>query len=192
MAHTNYLTHHEMLAVLAAAKKVSIRNWCLVLLGYRFGLRSQELASLTLENVKGDVLDIQRLKGSDRTTDPITSDSNPLLDAKAALHAYLRSRKDETTQFLFVNRFGYGMTRRAVYNIFEDAAFQAGMAPDRRNAHLMKHSLCVTMRLAGAPIEVIAKTVGHKDYNTTYRAYAHVARNECQTAVGNAFASAAL
>src|SRR5580698_7977331 len=127
MTTIKYLTHEEVLKVLAAAKQSSTRDWCIVLFGYRFGLRAQELASLTLANVKDGALDVQRLKGSERTTDPLMADANPLLDAKAALSAYLAEREDDTTQFLFASRLGSGLSRRSVFNIFEDAAFRAGI-----------------------------------------------------------------
>jgi integrase/recombinase XerD len=190
MATPKYLTHAEVLKVLEAAKRTSTRDWLVVLLGYRYGLRAQELASLALESIKGGVIRVERLKGSDTTTDPITSDSNPLLNVQAALSAYLSERAAETSQFLFVSRLGSGLSRRSIFNIVEDAAFHAGIEEGRRHPHLLKHSIAVTLRKSGASIEVIAKTLGHRDYNTTYKFYAHVDRSECQSAVAAAFARA--
>jgi len=120
-----YLELNEMLAVLQEAKKVSARNWAIVLFAFRFGLRASELAGLTLESVAGGYCDVQRLKGSEHTRQQITSDPNPLLDVKAALAAWMREREDSGSMFLFTSRLGSGMTRRAIYNIFEDAAFHA-------------------------------------------------------------------
>ncbi|MGA8036731.1 MAG: tyrosine-type recombinase/integrase [Candidatus Acidiferrales bacterium] len=191
MATPKYLAHWEVLKVLEAAKRTSTRDWLVVLLGYRYGLRAQELASLTLESIKGGVIRVERLKGSDNTTDPITSDSNPLLNVQAVLSAYLSERAAETSQFLFVSHLGSGLSRRSVFNIFEDAAFHAGIEAGRRNPPILKHSLCVTLRKSGASIETIAKTVGHRSYETTFRYYAHVDRAECQSAVAAAFAQCA-
>jgi site-specific recombinase XerD len=187
MPTPKYLNMSEMLAVLAEAKKVSARNWAICLFAFRFGLRCQELASLTLDSVKNGVLDIQRLKGSEHTIDEITSDPNPLLDAKAALAAWMRERKDETSLFLFVSRLGCGMTPRAIYNVFEDAAFHAGIDKDRRNIHIAKHSLGVALRKAGIDLATIAKALGHKDPATTIRYYQHVDRDEVKVAVTSAF-----
>ncbi len=190
MATPKYLTMQEMLRVLAEAKKASIRNWCLCLFAFRFGLRCQELASLTLENVASGVLDVQRLKGSEHTSDEITSDANALLDARAALSAWMRerTRAGETSCFLFVSRLGSGMTPRAVYNVFEDAAFHAGIDRDRRNVHIAKHSLGVALRKAGVDLATIAKALGHRDPATTIRFYQHVDRDEVKIAVTGAFA----
>jgi site-specific recombinase XerD len=193
MATPKYLTMNEMLAVLGEAKKTSIRNWTICLFAFRFGLRCQELASLTLNNVKNGMLDLQRLKGSEHTVDEITSNPNPMLDAQAALAAWMRERNraGETSCFLFVSRLGSGMTPRAIYNIFENAAFRAGIDADRRNIHISKHSLGVCLRKAGVDLATIAKTLGHKDPATTIRYYQHVDRDEVKVAVTRAFAKLA-
>jgi integrase/recombinase XerD len=184
----NYLKANEMLRVLAEAKRVSTRNWCLVLFAFRFGLRASELAGLTLDNVKGGVLDVQRLKGSQRTKDEIVSDPNPLLDAKKALAAWLRVRPQSSDNSLFLSRLGKGMKRRAVYELFEDAAFHAGIEGGRRNPHIAKHTLGVTLRKAGVDLATIASALGHSDPATTIRYYQHVDRDEVRTAVSGAFA----
>ena len=123
MSTIPYLTMLEMLKVLAEAKKVSNRNWCLALFAFRFGLRATELSLMSLEDVKDGHCDVRRLKGSEHTRDEITSDPNPLLDAKKALAAWLRERQDTGSVFLFTSRLGSGLKRRAIYDIFEDAAF---------------------------------------------------------------------
>jgi hypothetical protein len=62
------------------------------------------------------------LKGSEHTRQAITTDANPLLDVKACLAAYLKQREDTGSIFLFTSRLGSGMTRRAIHNVFENAA----------------------------------------------------------------------
>jgi len=193
MPTPKYLTMTEMLNVLAEAKKESTRNWAICLFAFRFGLRCQEVASLTLDNVKDGVLDVQRLKGSEHTVDEITSDPNPLLDVKGALTAWMRerTRAGETSVFLFVSRLGSGMTPRSIFRIFEDAAYRAGIDADRRNIHIAKHTLGVCLRKAGVDLATIAKTLGHKDPATTIRYYQHVDREEVKVAVQGAFAKLA-
>ncbi len=87
-----------------------------------------------------------------------------------------RTRAGETSCFLFVSRLGSGMTPRAVYNVFEDAAFHAGIDRDRRNVHIAKHSLGVALRKAGVDLATIAKALGHRDPATTIRFYQHVVK----------------
>src|SRR5271167_83334 len=156
MDSIKYLKPDEMLAVLAAAQKKSARDFCLCLFAFRFGLRSQELSNMTLEHVTDGILDCRRLKGSEHTRQAITSDSNPLLNCKRALAAWLRIRGEaDGSVFLFTSRQGGGLKRRAIFNIFEDAALEAGIERGRRNIHICKHSLAVNLRKGGAPVDIV-------------------------------------
>src|SRR6266481_1151964 len=135
-----YLELSEMTNVLAKAKEKSVRDWCLCLFAFRFGLRASELSALKLEDVQDGFCDVRRLKGSEHTRQAVTSDANPLLDAKKALVAWLRVRGEaDGSVFLFVSRNGGGLKRRAIYDIFEDAAMRAGIERGRRNIHIAKH-----------------------------------------------------
>lgn len=184
-----YLELNEMLAVLGKAREKSTRDWAICLFAFRYGLRSQELSLLKLSDVADGFCDVQRLKGSEHTRQPILSDPNPLLDAKACLAAYLRQREDAGSLFLFTSRLGSGMTRRALFNIFQDAAFRAGIDADRRNIHIAKHSLAVNLRKRGVPVDIVRAALGHKDPATTIRFYYHTDQTETAQAIQNAFAS---
>jgi integrase/recombinase XerD len=182
-----YLELSEMLAVLAQARKTSIRNWAICLFAFRFGLRASELSMLKLEDVQDGYCDCQRLKGSEHTRQQIVADPNPLLDAKAALAAWLRVREDSGSVFLFTSRLGSGMTRRAMYNVFEDAAFRAGVDPGRRKIHIAKHSLAVNLRKRGVPVDVVQKALGHARPETTIKFYYHTSQDEATAAISRAF-----
>jgi integrase len=157
----------ELIRVLEAAKKQSARNHLLILLAYKHGLRSSEVAGLKLSDVAHGHCDVHRLKGSDHTNQPLESHDNPLLDEKRALAAYLRERPETPSVFLFVSEFGprcgSGLSRRSVQNIFEDAAAAASIEPGRRNPHCAKHTLGTLLYKGGADILVIKKLLGHKD-----------------------------
>jgi integrase/recombinase XerD len=184
-----YLELNEMLNVLAEASKKSVRDHCLILFAFRFGLRASELSALKVEDVTDGFCDVKRLKGSEHTRQAITSDPNPLLDTKAVLAAYLRSRETETSIFLFTSRLGSGMTRRAIYNIFEDAAYRAGIDAGRRNIHICKHSLAVNLRKRGVSVDIVQRALGHADPGTTLRYYYHTSQDEATQAIQQAFAA---
>src|SRR6266478_2819240 len=122
-----YWKPNELLNVLSEARNISARNHLLVLLAYKHGLRSSEICALRLRDIAHGRLDCQRLKGSLHTNRPLESDPNILLDEKRALAAWLREREDAGSIFLFTSRLGFGMTRDAVADIFEDAAMRAGI-----------------------------------------------------------------
>jgi site-specific recombinase XerD len=183
-----YLKPAELLKVLQAAKDKSARDFCLILLGYKSGLRASEICRLTLDDVRGGYLDVQRLKGSLHTRRPLQHHANPLLDEIQALAEYIKERGDaDGSRILFISRNGSGLTRRAVYNLFEDAAFKAGVEAGRRNPHILKHSLSTHMRHAGMGIELIRIALGHRDLKAT-ACYLSVTSEEAGAAVDRTMA----
>lgn len=178
----------ELLAVLSEARKVSVRNHCMILFAYKHGLRATELCHIKLEDVADGRLDCQRLKGSLHTNRPLESDPNPLLDEKRALAAYLRERPDTGSIFLFISRLGSGMTRHAVRDIFEDAAFHAGIERGRRHPHCAKHTLGALAYRAGVDTFALQQLLGHRDAKAT-AVYAGVTQDEAHVAARSKMAS---
>jgi site-specific recombinase XerD len=167
MSTLKFWQPNELLAVLGEARKQSARNHCLILLGYKHGLRATELCRLTVSDVRAGRLDCRRLKGSLHTNRPLESNENPLLDEKRALAAWLSVRPDDGSMFLFTSRLGSGMTRRSIYNIFEDAAAAARIEPGRRNPHMAKHTLGALGYRSGLDVIVLQQLLGHKDLKAT-------------------------
>src|SRR5258708_4386587 len=135
----------------------------MILFAYTFGLRASELARLTVQNVQTGRLVCNTLKGSDPIDALIESDDDVLLDCRRALHNWLRLREDSGSQFLFTSRLGSGMTRRAVYDIFEDAAAAAGIEAGRRNPHLAKHTLLALAYRDGCDVFTLQQLGHHQD-----------------------------
>jgi type 1 fimbriae regulatory protein FimB len=167
----------ELLKVLTEAKKKSARNHCLILLAYKHGLRATEICRLKLTDVADGRLDCKRLKGSLHTNRPLESDPNTLLDEKRALAAWLRERADLGSVFLFTSRLGHGMTRDAIGDIFEDAAFRSGIERGRRHPHMAKHTLGSLAHRAGVPLLDLQQLLGHRDIKAT-ACYTHVTQDE--------------
>src|SRR5207302_11292006 len=88
-----YLTPDELLAVLKAAKARSARDWAMVLLAYRHGLRASEVCGLSIADVdlKAGSISIRRPKGSLHTVQPLCQHrGQPLLHEVAAPRAWPR------------------------------------------------------------------------------------------------------
>lgn len=185
-----YLTKFELLKVLQAARNKSERDFCLCLLGYTSGLRATELCRLTLEDVRGGILKVQRLKGSLRSTRVLQHNDNPLLDEIAALTSYLKVRGDaDGSRILFISRNGSGLSRRAVYDLFEDASITAGIEAGRRNPHILKHSLGQHLHIAGFGMEIIRIALGHRDIKSS-ACYVSISSAEAGNAVNKSIAFA--
>ncbi len=177
-----YLEPNELLAVLKAAKDCGAREWAMFVLAYRHGLRASEISNLTLADVRGGKLNVRRVKDSLHTIQALESHSNPLLDEKAALYAWLRERGDaDGSQFVFTSRQGSGVKRRQVYNLFNEVAFRAGIDETRRNPHILKHSLAAHLIRAGVGVAHVQQVLGHRDPKSTL-AYTHITQSEAAVA----------
>jgi integrase len=87
------LMPQEVLDLLKAARKRSTRDWTMILLAYRYGLRGSEVCGIKLADVdlKSGSISTRRLKGSLDTIQPLYQHrGQPLLDETAALRAWLR------------------------------------------------------------------------------------------------------
>ena len=52
MSTIKYWSQDELLRILTEARRESIRNHCIILFAYTFGLRSNEVANVTVQNVQ--------------------------------------------------------------------------------------------------------------------------------------------
>src|SRR6202030_4667022 len=103
------LSPQEMLALLKVAKNRSTRDWAMILLAYRHGLRASEVCGLKLADVdlKAGSMSIRRLKGSLHTIQPLYQHrGQPLLDEMAAIRSWLRTRKADGSNYLFTSQKG--------------------------------------------------------------------------------------
>jgi integrase len=97
-----YLSPEEVVAVLKAARERAVRDWAMILLAYRHGLRASEVCGLKLADIdlKAGSISIRRLKGSLSQVQPLYQHrGQPLLDEMNALRAWLRTRPADGSDF---------------------------------------------------------------------------------------------
>lgn len=142
------------------------RDFAILLLLARLGLRASEVRALELGDVRwreGEIL--IRGKG-------LIRDRLPLLpDVGKAIATYLK--KDRPTS---ASRHVF-LCRRAPYRplghpssvstIVMRAIVQAGLSPPTRGAHLLRHSLATAMVRRGASMAEIGQILRHRSPNTT-------------------------
>ena len=89
-----FLTRNELTRVLAEAKKSGAREHAMFLLGYLHGLRATEIANLTLNDIRGGKLRVQRLKGSLKSTQAIEAHAIDFTTKKLSwLHGLLIAQR---------------------------------------------------------------------------------------------------
>src|ERR1700676_3076938 len=134
-----YLSPEEVLAVLKAARARSIRDWAMVLVAYRHGLRASEVCGLKLSdvNLKDQTIRVARLKGSMLTTQPLVPPrGQPLLDELAAVRAWLKTRPADGSDFLFTSQKGGRLDRTQFFRVFRTVAESAGLPRGKRHPHV--------------------------------------------------------
>ena len=149
-----YLTKDEMQKVLVHAIHGSRRDYLMIMLGVNHGLRASEVISLKLADVADGVITVARLKGSNKTTHPLsTKESEALAD-------WLMERPDEGDRL-------FPMTRRQFGRIVKGHMLAVGVPKELAHPHSLKHSTCSQMSKAGIGIEFIRVYVGHADIKST-------------------------
>ncbi|SRR5712692_10852971 len=171
----SYLSPDELLKVLRVAKEHSLRDWCMVLVSYRHGLRASEICGLKLTDIdrKDGSISIKRLKGSLHTTQPLYQHrGQPLLDEHKAVKAYLAERPQTGGNALFVSQKGKkgGHLDRSAWNrIFKAIAEEAGMPAEKCHCHVLKHSLANHLIKGNVNLALVKQSLGHANIQSTMK-----------------------
>ena len=169
MAH---LEPAEVLAVLKAARVKGAREWAMIVLAYKHGLRASEVCNARLGDVdlKNGNFTVDRLKGSLRTTQAVTEHrGEPLLNEQKALREWLRHRRDDGSDFLFLSQKGGRLDRSQFFRLFQSIAATAGLPPEKRHPHALKHSIASHLVSANVNLALVKQQLGHKSIGSTMR-----------------------
>lgn len=145
---------------------VGRRNFAILLLLARLGLRASEVVALTLDDIDWDAgeLTVQG-KGSRVERLPLPQ------DVGQALAAYLkRGRPRCSSRNVFIRThapfIGFS-SAAAISSIVEDAIDRAGLDPPSRGAHLLRYSLATRTLGRGGSLAEIAELLRHRHPDTT-------------------------
>jgi integrase/recombinase XerD len=148
------------------------RDYAMLLMLARLGLRAGELAALRLDDVdwRAAEIDIPG-KGGRRERMPLPD------DVGQALVAYLRRGRPETSDrrlFVRLDAPRTGLSSGAVTAMVQTAGRRAGVAVT--GAHQLRHTVAVELLRAGAPMSEISELLRHRRPATT-AIYAKVDRS---------------
>jgi len=150
---------------------VGRRDFAILALLARLGLRAGEVASLELGDIDwraGEVM----VRGKGRREERL-----PLpVDVGEAIAGYLCRRPSSTDRHVFLRAIAphCGVTRAAVTNAVRNACRRAGLAPI--GAHRLRHTTATEMLRAGATLAEIGQVLRHRSLSTT-AIYAKVDRS---------------
>lgn len=142
------------------------RDYTILLLLARLGLRSGEVVNMTLYDIDWEA-GVIRVCGKGRRNDRL-----PLpKDVGEALARYLcQGRPRCSTRRVFVRMraplCGL-MGRGAIYSVVQRAFDRAGLHPSHKGPHTLRHSLATSMLHKGASLGEIGEILRHRDLDTT-------------------------
>jgi len=142
------------------------RDFAILLLLARLGLRAGEVVSLELADIHWETAEINVCgKGQQRKGFPL------LKDVGEAVASYLRNARPPCRSrrvFLRVKAPYQGLGHSSTIDtIVSKALLRAGLEPPCKGAHLFRHSLATNMLRNGASLTEIGQILHHSDPDTT-------------------------
>ena len=157
----------RVLNAVRGASALARRNYAMLLLTGRLGLRAREVVAIRLDDIRwraGEIL----IRGKGNRHDPM-----PLpVDVGEALVDYIRHGRKGTSRHMFVTArapWRPFRTGAIVSQVLNDALATAGLrdSQHRHGAHLLRHSLATTMLRLGASFDEIGDVLRHRRRATT-------------------------
>lgn len=183
-----HLEPDEVLSVLRKAKARGAREWAMILVAYKHGMRASEVCNLRLDDIdmKNGSIVVERLKGSLCTTQAVTEHrGEPLLNELKALRQWLRQRPHDGSDYLFTSQKGGRLDRSQFFRLFRTIADQAGMPAEKQHPHVLKHSIASHLVSANVNLALVKQQLGHKSIGSTIR---YVAMSDQQASKATAIA----
>lgn len=145
---------------------VGRRNWAILLLLARLGLRAGEVVGLAFEDLDWEAGELCiRAHGGNSDRLPIPQ------DVGAALAEYLRyARPSCSSRRVFVRMrapIRELASSVAICSIVRRALERAGLNPPHKGAHLLRHSVATQMLRQGASLAEIGELLRHRSQQTT-------------------------
>lgn len=163
-----FLTKAEIGRFLEAARKTrnGIRDYCLMLMAFRHGLRVSEAVDIRMDelDLDGARLYVRRLKNSLSTSHPIEGDE------LRAIKRWLRHRSAHgmaDSPYLFLSVRGT-FCRQAINYLCQTIGKRAGLG-FKVTPHMLRHSCGFALADANTATRTIQDYLGHKNIAHTVR-----------------------
>ncbi len=163
-----------MVDAIPLEKDESVRNHAIIETLYGSGLRVSELADLRIPMVNlEEAMMIVEGKGKKQRIVPMSPRSMELIELYLPQRARLDIKSD-SSDILFLNRRGRGLTRVMIFYIIRDLAKAAGITKTV-SPHTLRHSFATHLLEGGANLRAIQEMLGHESIATT-EIYLHLDR----------------
>jgi integrase/recombinase XerD len=156
----------RLLASIDRRTPMGARDYAILLLLARLGLRASEVVFLELDDIDWTAGQLSiRGKGGRRTTLPLST------EVGKAIAAYLRHARPQSTSrrvFLRAKAPNRGfLGPQAIASLVRHALERAGIQSPTKGAHQFRHALAVQMLRHGASLNMIGEVLRHRCPQTT-------------------------
>jgi type 1 fimbriae regulatory protein FimB len=167
-----YLTQEEIDKLLSVSKVSSrnpVRDYCILLLMFRHGLRVSELCSIKLSDidVEAKTFHVKRLKGCDSGPHEFYNGESQAV--KAWLITRAKMNPSESCDTLFISERRKPLSRVTVWLMIRQTAEAAGLEHLEIHPHMLRHSCGYALVNRGTDIRVIQGYLGHRSISSTVR-----------------------
>ena len=158
-----YLKENEINELLHAPEK--LRDHLILLLLYQTGMRVGELAALNVGDIDFDAEEIY-IQTAKRHKE---GRAVPLIDniTKGKLRYYLNSRIKNKRDPLFISNKDGRLSKRQIQRLVEKYSTKIGIDPERRHAHVLRHTHAVHALKSGIDLRTLQQNLGHSSIEVT-------------------------
>jgi integrase/recombinase XerD len=145
-------------------RPIGLRNYALLILMARLGLRAKEISSITLDDINWEA-GIITIHGKGGYQDKL-----PLpKDVGRYIATYLKKARPKcNTRGLFVSsKAPIKVLTKGIATVVKRACQRAGLSPPRQGVHLLRHSLATRMLREGSTMTEIAEILRHRSLTAT-------------------------
>jgi len=165
-----YLTGKEVQAMMLAARHgpTGERDYCLILLAFRHGMRISELLDLHYRDLDLNEgrINIRRLKNGFSTIHPLRFDEREAVERWSRERAAWRGAS--RTDAVFISRRGTPLSRQQAYRIIRTAGIDAGTVT-HTHPHMLRHACGYELAERGTDTRLIQDYLGHRNIRHTVR-----------------------
>jgi integrase/recombinase XerD len=173
----NVLTERQMEKMLDGvdlSTEEGVRDRAILEVFYSTGLRLSEMEALTLNDLdmSGGLVRVNAGKGDkDRVVPCGMAALSWVKDYVVKVRGRFTKRTKKATQALWVNHMGGPLSHQLIRLMVRRYGREAGL---QVSPHVLRHTFATQLVKNGAPVEVVAKMLGHSDIRTVHK-YARVA-----------------
>ncbi|EOZ2165707.1 type 1 fimbria switch DNA invertase FimE [Klebsiella quasipneumoniae] len=170
MNRRRFLTAKEVQAMMQAARQGATgeRDYCLILLAFRHGMRISELLDLHYHDLdlREGRVNVRRLKNGFSTIHPLRFDEREAIERWSQVRAGWKAAAK--TDALFISRRGTPLSRQQAYRIIRSAGEKAGTVT-QTHPHMLRHACGYELAERGTDTRLIQDYLGHRNIRHTVR-----------------------